>query len=53
MMRATEIEERYRLPFWDALIHAVASQIEAGILLTEEFSHDQEIEGIRIVNPFL
>ena len=53
MMRATEIEERYLLSFWDALILAAASQAKAGILLTEDLSHDQEIEGIRIVNPFL
>jgi len=53
MMRATEIEERHLLSFWDALILAAASQAKAGILLTEDLSHDQEIEGIRIVNPFL
>jgi predicted nucleic acid-binding protein len=53
LMRATEIEERYRLSFWDALILAAASQAKAEILLTEDLSHDQEIEGIRIVNPFL
>ena len=52
MMHATEIEERYRLPFWDALILAAACRAKAEILLTEDLSHDQEIEGIRIVNPF-
>ncbi|MFH2065203.1 MAG: PIN domain-containing protein [Pseudomonadota bacterium] len=53
MMHATEIEERYRLSFWDALILAAACRAKAEILLTEDLSHDQEIEGIRIVNPFL
>lgn len=53
LMHATEIEERYRLSFWDALILAAASQAKAGILLTEDLSHDQEMEGIRIVNPFI
>jgi predicted nucleic acid-binding protein len=52
MMHATEIEERYRLSFWDALILAAACRAKAEILLTEDLSHDQEIEGIRIVNPF-
>ncbi|RJP79410.1 MAG: PIN domain-containing protein [Desulfobacteraceae bacterium] len=53
MMHATEIEERYRLSFWDALILAAACRAKAEILLTEDLSHDQEIEGIQIVNPFL
>ncbi len=52
MMHATEIEERYRLSFWDALILAAACRAKSEILLTEDLSHDQEIEGIRIVNPF-
>jgi predicted nucleic acid-binding protein len=53
LMHATEIEERYRLSFWDSLILAAACRAKAEILLTEDLSHDQEIEGIRIVNPFL
>jgi predicted nucleic acid-binding protein len=53
LMHATEIEERYRLSFWDSLILAAACRAKAEILLTEDLSHHQEIEGIRIVNPFL
>lgn len=53
LMHAMEIEERYHLSFWDSLILAAASQAKAAILLTEDLSHSQEIEGIRILNPFL
>ncbi|MFZ2631422.1 MAG: PIN domain-containing protein [Desulfosalsimonadaceae bacterium] len=52
LMHAMEIEERYRLSFWDALIVAAACKSKAEILLTEDLSHEQEIEGVRIVNPF-
>lgn len=50
-MHATKIEERCCLLFWDALILAAACRAKAEILLTEDLSHDQEIKGIRILNP--
>jgi predicted nucleic acid-binding protein len=53
LIRATEIEERYRLSFWDALIVSAACQARADILLTEDLAHDQKIEGIQVVNPFV
>lgn len=48
-----EIEDRFGFSWWDALI--VAAAIEAGsrILLTEDLQDGQEIEGVRILNPFL
>ncbi len=53
ILRASEIQERYRLSFWDALIVAAAAKIGAGILYTEDLNSGQMIEGIRILNPFL
>ena len=47
------IEEKYVLPFWDALIIATASQSEASKILTEDLSHGQTVEGVLIENPFL
>ena len=41
------------LAFWDALIWAAAKQSGATVLYTEDFQHGREIEGIRIVNPFV
>ena len=52
VLLATEIQERDRLSFWDAMIVAVAQQGGAAILLSEDLNHDQVIEGVRVQNPF-
>lgn len=49
---ASEIEERNRISFWDALIVAAALKLQAGKIVTEDLNHGQLIEGIRIENPF-
>lgn len=43
----------YMLSFWDALIIEAALKGGADRLLTEDLQHGQEIEGLRIENPFL
>lgn len=53
ILRASEIQERYRLSFWDALIIAAAAKVGAGILYTEDLNSSQMIEGIQVINPFL
>ena len=49
---ATEIEERHRLGFWDALIVAAAAKASAEMLLSEDFSDGARIGDLRIENPF-
>ncbi|NPV04862.1 MAG: PIN domain-containing protein [Syntrophaceae bacterium] len=53
VLLAAELEERYKLSFWDAMIVASASRAGADRILSEDFNHGQVIEGIRIENPFL
>jgi len=53
VLRASEIQERNRLSFWDALIVAAASKAGAITLYTEDLNHGQVVEGVRIHNPFL
>jgi predicted nucleic acid-binding protein len=50
---ATELQERYMLSFWDALI--VASTYHSGVstILSEDLNAGQFIEGIIIKNPFV
>jgi predicted nucleic acid-binding protein len=50
---AWAIESRFRLNWWDALIVAAAQQQGCTLLLTEDLQHDQQIDGVRIVNPFI
>ncbi len=52
MIRASEIQERHPLSFWDALILAAAAKAGAAILLSEDLDHGQVIEGVTIVNSF-
>jgi len=53
LLHASEVEENYRLSFWDGLIVAAAYSKSASVILTEDLNHGQHIEGIRIHNPFL
>lgn len=46
-------EARYDLSYWDALMVAAAQQQGCAYLLTEDLQHDQQIDGVRIVNPFI
>jgi len=52
IIRASEIQERYEISFWDALIIAAAETGRAHTILSEDLSHNQYIEGIRLRNPF-
>jgi predicted nucleic acid-binding protein len=53
ILHASEIEDNYRLSFWDGLIVASAYSKNAETILTEGLKGSQLIEGIRIQNPFL
>jgi len=52
ILQASEIEETYRLSFWDALIVSAAFSRNAAAILTEDLNHGQYVEGIMIMNPF-
>lgn len=53
IIRASEIQERYQLSFWDSLIISSAETGGAKIVLSEDLSNNQYIAGICIQNPFL
>jgi len=53
IMRASDIEEAYKLSFLDALIVSAAYAKNVTTILTEDLNHGQYIEGILIQNPFL
>jgi predicted nucleic acid-binding protein len=50
---AWAVESRYGLHYWDALMVAAAQQQGCRLLLTEDLQHDQVIDGVRILNPFI
>lgn len=50
---AWAVESRFGLSYWDALMVAAAVQQGCDWLLTEDLQHGQQIDGVRIVNPFV
>ncbi len=53
ILAAIDMHRLYGFSFWDALVLRMAKQSGCRILLTEDIQHGQEIDGVRIVNPFL
>jgi predicted nucleic acid-binding protein len=53
IIQASEIEESYKISFWDALIVSAAFSQGAATILTEDLNHGQYLEGILIENPFV
>ena len=49
--RALEIEERYKISFWDALIVRAAQTSGADILYSEDLNDGQVYGSVRVVNP--
>lgn len=52
VLRATEIEEKHRISFWDALVIVAAYEAKCEKILTEDMNSGQIIEGVVIENPF-
>jgi predicted nucleic acid-binding protein len=52
ILLASELEERYQLSFWDAMIVVAAGRAKADKIVTEDLNPSQKIEGMLIENPF-
>jgi len=50
---AWAVETRFGLHYWDALLIAAAHQQGCTLFLSEDLQHEQQIDSVRIVNPFL
>ena len=50
---AWAVESRCSINYWDALLVAAAQHLGCALLLTEDLQHDQRIDKLRIVNPFI
>ena len=51
VLAAVDLEVRYQLSFWDALIVHAAAASGAEVLYSEDLSHGQAYGGVRVVNP--
>ncbi|MFO0839122.1 MAG: PIN domain-containing protein [Phycisphaerae bacterium] len=50
--RAVELQRRFSLSIWDALLVAACIEARVDELLTEDLGAQSVIEGVRIRNPF-
>ena len=49
---ALDLESRYRVSFWDALVLQAAQASGAEVLYSEDLSDGQYYGSVRVVNPF-
>lgn len=52
ILAASQLEERHRLSFCDALVVEAARRAGATRLMTEDFQGGRQIGGVRIEDPF-
>jgi predicted nucleic acid-binding protein len=53
VLLALEIEVRYKISFWDALILQAAEQAGAAALYSEDLARGQSYGSVQVVNPLL
>ncbi len=52
LLKAAQLDRRYKLGWWDALILASAIELGCTVLWTEDFSDGQRLGPITVRNPF-
>lgn len=52
ILAAIELQHRYRLAFWDALILQSAARLGCEIVWSEDLNAGQIYGGVQVVNPF-
>ena len=50
---AWAVESRFGFSYWDSLIVAAAKAQGCRYLLTEDLQHEQTIDSVQVLNPFL
>lgn len=52
LIQARDVENRYRINWWDSLIVAAAQLQDCTTLLTEDLQDGMNFDGVRVRNPF-
>lgn len=52
VLQALDIEARYRISFWDALILQAAESSGATLVYSEDLASGQKYGSVRVVDPF-
>jgi predicted nucleic acid-binding protein len=51
-VRTLELAQKFHISNWDAAILAAADQLECSVVYSEDLSHGQDYDGVRVENPF-
>ena len=52
ILRAVQLEAKFKVSYWDALILSAAEAAGATVLYTEDFAHGRTYGQVRAMNPF-
>jgi len=52
VINAIDLQQRYQLSFWDAMIVNSALTLDCAILWSEDLNHLQTYQQVRVQNPF-
>jgi predicted nucleic acid-binding protein len=52
LLAAWQAQDRFGFNWWDCLIVAAARIAECDYLLTEDLQHGQDLDGLRVIDPF-
>lgn len=53
LVQAIDIQQRYLLSFWDAMVVCSAKSLQCAILWTEDLNSGQDYDGVQAINPFI
>ena len=53
VLYAVDIQQRYHISFWDAMILQSALQLECSMIWSEDLNPGQVYESVKLMNPFL
>lgn len=53
VLHAMKISKETQYSYWDSLIIAMAIDTGYSVLYSEDLNNGQEIEGLKIINPFI
>jgi len=52
VLQAIDMQQTYRLSFWDAMVVQSATRLGCAQLLSEDLSHGETYGAVQVMNPF-
>jgi predicted nucleic acid-binding protein len=52
VLDAWQVQDLFHLSWWDSLIVSAARMQKCAYILSEDFQHAQDFQGVRVINPF-